>query len=449
MKRIGFLALTFVCAACVLSCNDDKDDAQKSMNPDDQKSFIENVAIEFTQKVPASDFEGLKAFADDISYIFDDYSWSVVGDSLRKDYFNSVEYFEEEYVDSLTFPGNYIYGFESSTLVMLALSNFTGHFVAGDSGWVYSESSTLQFDFEDANEKECVIKIAQEGKVTKLILPEIVDEDLESYDNEIYYSLETSLVSIDVPEKVIISLSQDGKDVVKATFTPKITNLEEDGYFDVGKTNILMDAVFELNNGYKTSFKTEESPQKKISASYDLSNKTGKLISCTFSGDPSGIPSYVLYYMDDLDELGDTLGKAKDLNAKNIYMSFSVLDKAQIIGRIADYKEISSLADRMNPKAGDEEYKKAVDEFNSKLDLGLYYNGSTKPQATFEFELKISEIKDQGRDEKRWQLIPVLVFSDGARVSCEEFFDEDNFIKAIEAFDALEAQYDALFEGEE
>ena len=147
--------------------------------------------------------------------------------------------------------------------------------------------------------------------------------------------------------------------------------------------------------------------------------------------------------------MGDTLGKAKDLNAKNIYMSFSVLDKAQIIGRIADYKEISSLADRMNPKAGDEEYKKAVDEFNSKLDLGLYYNGSTKPQATFEFELKISEIKDQGRDEKRWQLIPVLVFSDGARVSCEEFFDEDNFIKAIEAFDALEAQYDALFEGEE
>ncbi|MBO7112108.1 MAG: hypothetical protein J6W18_09185 [Bacteroidaceae bacterium] len=442
MKRIRFFAMAFLCAACVMSCSD-KDDVQKDMKADDQKSFLEDVAIEFTQKVPASDFEGLKTFAEDISYVFDEDYWTEVEVSLLNDFFMSMVFNESEFVDSTTTPGSYIYGYEEFTDIVLALANFTGHFVASDSGWVYSESDVLQFDFEDANEKACVLKVAQEGNITTFLLPRDEDEDWDDSDEEeIFYYYKSTGVTICVPEKVIISLTQDGKDVVKATFTPKITNLTEDGFFDVGKTNILMGADFELNNGYKTSFKAEESPNKKLSVSCDLSNATGKLISYTLSSDPSGIPSYVL---ENVDDLGDTLEQSEDLNAKNLYICFSVLDKAQAIGRIADLNDFVTLSDELDDES-EEEYKKTLAEINKLIDMGLYYNGSTDKQARLELEAQYRSDTHGGRTEEWWEVIPVMVFSDGARISCEDFFDEEGFSKAIEAFEALEAQYDNLFD---
>jgi hypothetical protein len=240
-------------------------------------------------------------------------------------------------------------------------------------------------------------------------------------------------------------LTQDGKDVVKATFTPKVTNLTEDGLFDVGKTTILMGADFELNNGYKVSFNAEESPNKKLSVSYDLSNATGKLLSYTLSGDPSGIPSYVLDNMADLNELGDTLEQSEDLNVKNLYISFSVLGKAQAIGRISDFWKLVTLSDEMDDES-EEDVKKALAEINKLIDLGLYYNGSTDKQAHVELEAQYRSDTYGGRTEEWWEAIPVMVFSDGARISCEDFFDEDGFSRAIEAFEALEAQYDKLFD---
>ena len=445
MKRFRFFAMAFVCAACVMSCND-KDDVQKGMKADDQKTFLEDLAIEFTQKVPASDFEGLKAFAQDIAFIFDEDTLSEVQDSLMIDYFRSMVSSEREYVDSTTTPGSYIYGYEELTEIVLALANFTGHFVATDSGWVYSESDALQLDFEDANEKACVLKVAQEGNITRFVFPKIEDEDWDDYDEEeIFYYYESTDVTICVPEKVIISLTQDGKDVVKATFTPKVTNLTEDGLFDVGKTTILMGADFELNNGYKVSFKAEESPNKKLSVSYDLSNATGKLLSYSLSGDPSGIPSYVLDNMADLSELGDTLEHSEDLNVKNLYISFSVLGKAQAIGRISDFWKLVTLSDEMDEES-EEDFKKALAEINKLIDLGLYYNGSTDKQAHVELEAQYRSDTYGGRTKEWWEVIPVMVFSDGARISCEDFFDEDGFSRAIEAFEALEAQYDKLFD---
>ena len=448
MKRITFLALTFVCSAFILSCDKDKDDVQKDMAADEQKSFLENVAVEFTQKVPASDFAELKTFAEDISYIFEDYSWSTVGDTLARDYYRCMFHIDYEYVDSVTDPDYFYYGYEELTMMMLGLSEFTGHFTAQDSGWVYSESDDLQFDFKDANDKACVLKIAQEGDVTTFSVPDIEVEDIDWYEDYADYYHGMTFISIDIPEKIVVSLTQDGKDMVKATLTPDLSSLDE-GYFDIGKTCLLMGSVFELGNGYKVSFQAEESPNKKISLNCNLSNTTGELIAFTASGDPSGIPSYVLENMSDLDMIGDTIQSSEDLNTKNMYISFAVLGKAQIIGRVADYKEMASLISDINESEEEEEYRAALDKFNSKLDLGLYYNGSTQKEAYLQFELKIQDVEEVERHGEIWETIPVMVFSDGARVSCEEFFDEKGFTKAIDAFDALEAQYDALFNGEE
>ena len=288
MRRIAFLALTFVCTACILSCDDN--DEKQGMAADEQRSFLENLAVEFTQKIPATDFEELKAFADDIAYVFEDSTWALVGDTLMSDYYNCITYFEEEYVDSVTSPGEYIYCSDETTDIVLALSNFTGHFTAGERGWVYSDAEDLQLIFKDANEKECVLKIVKEGKEVKLSLPEEHEWEIRYDLNGSYESYESTKIVISVPEKILVSLAQDGKDIVKATYSLNLSDLAEDGYFDIGKTKLLMGVEFELNNGYKLSCNSEETPNNKLALNYKMSNKTGELISYTASADPSALP---------------------------------------------------------------------------------------------------------------------------------------------------------------
>ena len=128
-------------------------------------------------------------------------------------------------------------------------------------------------------------------------------------------------------------------------------------------------------------------------------------------------------------------------------MSFSVLGKAEVIGRIADIRKFSELGDLLDQNEKDEaKYKKNLADMNSLLDLGMYYNGSSKKQAHLELEAKLVTETHGGKTEERWDAIPVMVFSDGARSSFEEFFDEKGFTKAVEAFEALEAQYDEMFD---
>ena len=445
MKKIKCLALTLVCSACILSCND-KDDVQKDMAADEQKSFLENVIVEFTKRVPASDFEELKAFGEDVAYIFNDYSWTTVGDSLMSDYLDCILTVNDQYVDSVSKPGEFIYGYEKTTLMTILLSNFTGHFKAQDKGWVYSEAKDLAFEFPDVNKKNCVLKIAHEGKVTEFMLPEIEDEETNSYQNETHYYHESTEIMVGIPEKVIISMSRDGKDVVKATISPNLNNLTENKFIDIGVTNMIDGVEFVLNNGYKCSYRFEESANEKLAIDFKSSNSTGELISYTLSGDPSGIPSFILDEFSDLYVMSDTMRNAEGLNTRNIYMSISVLGKAQMIGRVADYMQFvmyKYLLDYYSEK--EEEFKKTVADLNKIIEIGLYYNGSKEKQAYMELEAQLRTENYGDETEEWWEVIPVMVFSDGARISCEEFFDKKGFAKAIEALEALQAQYDALF----
>ena len=82
------------------------------------------------------------------------------------------------------------------------------------------------------------------------------------------------------------------------------------------------------------------------------------------------------------------------------------------------------------------------------LDLGIYYgNGKTK-QASVQAEAYLKD-KDEWRKEEYWNTRMVLVFSDGTRTSFDDFFDKDDFTKAIEAFEALEEEYETFINGGE
>ena len=138
-----------------------------------------------------------------------------------------------------------------------------------------------------------------------------------------------------------------------------------------------------------------------------------------------------------------------DANIRNAYLSLSVDGALKMIGKVEDLRAFLEINDSINRnECNEEKYKAFVEEINKHLDLGIYYgNGKTK-QASVQAEAYLKD-KDEWRKEEYWNTRMVLVFSDGTRTSFDDFFDKDDFTKAIEAFEALEEEYETFINGGE
>ena len=467
MKKISFYILSLLCGFSVLSCDDkETPEEDKVMTEADQKSFIEDVAIDLAGKMPSKDFEEIRDFYYDLSGVVSDTSWIEVADSMMTSYFKCTKFIEEkDGIDTVIsgywrYDDNWnMYWIEDTSVVdvhfslyemALTLSNFTGHFTQTDTGWAYVKADDLQLVFKDVKEDDCVLKIAKEGKEAKMSMSYNESQDSErnpKTGKEEWYIEHTDLY-LCVPEKVTLSLSKNGQNVIEVTVKYNINNLTEEGYFDLGKSNTTGGIEFALNNGYKLSFENQATANDKLSLSSSLSNASGELVSFTISGDPSGVPSMVLNEEFSIREFSNEV-QNDDANIRNAYLSLSVDGALKMIGKVEDLRAFLEINDSINRnECNEEKYKAFVEEINKHLDLGIYYgNGKTK-QASVQAEAYLKD-KDEWRKEEYWNTRMVLVFSDGTRTSFDDFFDKDDFTKAIEAFEALEEEYETFINGGE
>ena len=166
MKKISFYILSLLCGFSVLSCDDkETPEEDKVMTEADQKSFIEDVAIDLAGKMPSKDFEEIRDFYYDLSGIVSDTSWIEVADSMMTSYFKCTKFIEEkDGIDTVIsgywrYDDNWnMYWIEDTSVVdvhfslyemALTLSNFTGHFTQTDTGWAYVKADDLQLVFKD------------------------------------------------------------------------------------------------------------------------------------------------------------------------------------------------------------------------------------------------------------------------------------------------------------
>jgi len=427
-----------------LSCNDKETPQEEEvvMNEADQKSYIEQVAIDLAGKMPSKDFEELKSFVFDLSGIYADSSWAQVVDTMISSYADCVEKTGSEVVGDKAF---------TYYEVALTLSNFTGHFTASDSTWSYTEAEDLQFIFKDNENKDCVLKVTKEGDEVRMKVGtrrnlvravRVANRDLIPW----FYFDEYEFF-VCVPEKVNITLTRNGESVTALTAKFDIKNLTEGGYFDLGNSSSIGSLEFTLNNGYKLTYEGKATANDKLSSSYSLSNAAGELISFTISGDPSAVPSIV--FSEDF-SIRDFAAEVQndDANIRNAYMCLSIDNKVKMIGKIADLRALLVIEDSINRNwKNEEKYKAFLEEENKHLDLGLYYGDSQKKQASIEAEAYLKEVDRYG--DENWNTRLVLVFSDSTRTSFEEFFSKKDFTKAIEAFEALDEEYEKFIRGAE
>lgn len=471
------ILLAGTCAMTLASCGDDdpndptpdpapdkpvtpttpsKDEA---ISPAQQKAYIETVALDFMKEIPSSEFKELVSLGTYISDTYvEEYDWDNVGDwaqgildAAQKALGTTSKKTETEKWDDYTY--NYVEIYTNYKSLLYA-SNFTGHFTAKNRVWTYAKANDLQFIFNDANGKQCVLKLETSGSIKKVHafdLDEWEDWQSERDDNrQIYTSTDyydRTQYTIGVPENIVVTLTQGGSQTVKATVKIDLGNISNEE-FDISKDNLNLTALTELNNGYKMEVsQLAYNANNNVSAKFTMSKNGKALVTAAIASDLSGIPSCNVsaFTSEDFDMDDYNTG---NVNAKNAYVKLDILGKMQIQGSISDVRKFADYIEKADDNESNEaSFKSYINQVNQLMDVNLFYDGKSTKQAS----VKLEPFEDEVWNGKTWWMAePVLFFYDGSSYSTfEAFFNETDFKKTIDAFEELIENYSDLFDRED
>lgn len=454
MKRNSFKLSILAIAALLLgfgvsSCGDDNktNEPEKPITPvtpntDDamtsteQKEYLEDVAEEFMNQMPSSDFDNLS----DLGYFIyetygEDYDWESVGD-WAKDLWNDLK----EPLGTRTTESDrwgYTYVYTNFKSVLMA-SNFTGHFTASNGVWIRTDASDLQFIFNDQKGKQCVLKLVTSGNIKRVHALNI--DEYQNYNGGTEYYDRTQCI-IGVPENILVTLTQGSEQVMKTTVNIDLNSLSGEE-FDVSKGALNVKCITELNNGYKINVsQVAYSANNSTSASFSFTKNSKALVTAAVSSDISGIPNCnVSAFSSDFDI--DNYN-TDDANAQAPFVKLDILGKVQIQGRLNNVRQIVDyLEDADDNDTNLSVYTNYINKVNSLTDVHLFYNGSSTKQAT----VLLEPFEDYSYGGKTWYTVePVLKFYDGTSYSTfEAFFNETSFKQTIDSFKRLANRYAAL-----
>jgi hypothetical protein len=245
-------------------------------------------------------------------------------------------------------------------------------------------------------------------------------------------------MTIGVPEKMTVSLTENGTSVVKTTLKIDLSGISG-SEFNLSSSNLSVSSLTELNNGYTFDMSQVAYTAAKPFVKYAISKNDVELVSFAAAADLNDIPSCNFsafssenFDVDDYD--------TDDANAKNAYVKFDMMGKLQIQGTISDVRKFADYIEKAEEYDTNEStFKSYVNLANSLMDISLFYDGSAAKQAAVKFEPFIDE---SWGGMTYWYAEPVMVFYDGSSYSSfEAFFNEIDFRRAIDAFEALANRY--------
>ncbi|UKK47749.1 hypothetical protein L6475_11070 [Prevotella sp. E9-3] len=484
MKKINLLVTALMAMAMGItfnSCGDDDDDPQTSQNEEkspesgkaksisEQKAYLDKVANRLMDEVKADDF---KSIADLGTYInstyVNKYEWDEVekwADDCFKASRSMVGVSETDtetygpYGDS-DYSYMYIYkDIMTNYKALLLASNFCSQFRAQDGRWVRSAANDLEFIFTDQYRQECVLKLTTSGNVKKVHIGELKERHYDSntlfnennvdvvYVRNNYYDYTDA--TIGVPEQIVVTLTQGGKQVVKTTVKIDLSGIAGEE-FDLSSSNLSLSALVELNNGYKVNVsQVAYTPNSKVSVSVALTKNDTPLLSASVAADPSGIPQANLSALVSNESEADF----DNVSVKNAFAKIDVLGMLQLQGSVQDVNKFASYLEKaQDNKYEESKFKSYMGQANSLATLNAYYDNTSTVQASVKFESfsdkKMTWYNGNWTERTYWYMDPVLQFYDGTSysLSMEAFFDRDDFKAVIDRFERVVEQYAKLIE---
>ena len=458
-SKLSWAAVLLSGLLCLNSCGDDNDDGGSGdgsspdsvlpLSPAEQKAYMETVAREFMDLTPASDFKDITTLGRYVtdSY-FDGYDWSEA-EKWGKDIIDGLKQYVGILPDEVTdiYNGSYYNYYYISKITgykaVVQASNFKGHFTATNGRWVLSKADDLQFIFNDKYGDKCVLKLETSGSVKKVYLlntDEWINYDSETVGND-YYSYDfynRTQWTIGVPEKVVLTLTQGGREVVKTTVNIDLGSISNEE-FDLSKNSLNVSTLVEFNNGYKINVsQVSYTANSKVSVQSTMSKNGKDLVVMALASDLSGIPSCNVSAFTKSDFDIDDYDTDKT-NGKNAFVKLDILGKIQIQGTIFDirkYADYLEQADENDEKESN--FKSYLNQANALTNINMFYDGNIVRQASV--TLEPFEKKEWGYSY--WTTEPVLVFYDGSSYSTfEAFFNDSDFKTTIEAFKTFANKY--------
>lgn len=450
MKKRWYLllALPLVLGAPTVlsSCGDDEPDPiEKPNNPDtpntpgdnnqgetkldseSQKLKLQATAQKFMKEVPADEMRNLSQLADYVNDAYIDnskFSNDVVTDWFKKLIDSNLSpdgkkdfnnYWREEYYKRI-----------------IELSQFKGKFVAGKGGWTKSNADDLQFEFKDQNGITCVLTLKTSGKTAKVYVGETwgdcYSEKIEEVNGEYWKWVDVIEKNyVYVPEHITTTLLQGGNTLVSAE-----VNIDHSQFlgpeYDLSKDAVSTNATVKINNYVWIVDRAAHNGKEGSAYVKGSMSKAGKTL-VSFEASAADTK---------LDKDGELLqgGAAK--------VSVNILDEVQIKGTCSNVKTFADYLDKADQfEENESQFKSYVNQANSLLNLGIYFNGGSMRQAKVQLEC----FEDGYAYEKYWTYEPVLVFDDNSTYSTfTAFFNETSFREVINSFEDLVRSYEKLIE---
>ena len=192
---------------------------------------------------------------------------------------------------------------------------------------------------------------------------EYIDKD--SQDTQ-YYKY-----TIGVPEKIEVTLTEGGTELIKQTVNTKLGSIANDE-FDLSKSTLEFNSTTTLSNGYEIKVNNMKFAPNATSVETVVNKNKKTLIKVTASSNLKGVPRKLLtdwYNMDD-DEIEDAFSNTTADGA----FSVNVLGKVQVVGKVTDVRQLFDYLDEVSHNDENEQtYKTAIANANKCYEASIYY----------------------------------------------------------------------------
>lgn len=478
---LNYLSLFLLLGSCVFAgCDKTKDSTTQNPiiptpTPHDttkysfveQKRIIDSTGVALLNMFPKDNFSGLADFGKGVFDKYEKYNWDNV-QRWAEDSYNACTTFLQKHVDIEKGELNYDYYYYHRTInidsisdykMLLALSNFTGRFVATDYGsWNYDSSDILQFEFKDDNGRNCILSLTTSSENVKLMLPSLIKErtnwnffwDEDTLIHIVNHQEDINHLELDMPKEIHLALTRDGNSVVDLALKTDISSLTSDSYFDLSQSVIGFNIEVKLDNGY--GLVADEllfQGNKSVAGSVKILKDNNSLLSAKMSAAVSGFPT-----LEFSDEGGEAFREyfsrefeRDNSNLTHLNVNVDILGKVQVKGKIENVREFYDDI-RMADEFSDNEskFKDYLNLANRQVNVGLFFNGNDVKQADVKFMPFSKTIYDgRGGYKEYWVFKPVIVMGDGSQTSSfEDYFDEKEFKKVIQSFEEFIDQFERM-----
>ena len=419
----------------------------ETLEPSAQKKKLEDVAEALMDEYPASEFEEFfELSAKFCEKYLDGYDWDAFYEYCEEKGEEMFFYTEEETEKN----GETCYKW--TTEGFLEFSQFNGMLVLGENAATCKDYDGTRMVFTlDGDEYQADIKASGNG-----VKAVYTYEDIYGYENwDGYYDEETGYwvdnyvfvhyentydFEVTVPEKINITLTKNGADYasVEMSFTRKFNesgvNLTTDCFLVTSAVTIDGHSVIIEKSGY-------DAATGKAGVSYTLKKGAEVIMSAAATAD---VKVDLVSRNDEWDGGYDDYLYPEFTLAKDFDMYVDILGQLQIIGKCSDGVALSENIENFYDAGNDSQAERAIDNINTYIDLGIYYDKSVTRQADVIMDYYVET--DDYNDFTWYEIEPIIKFPDGSKYAVYEYFDEDSFSGLSNSFDLWLSLYETMLE---